>query len=150
MHVDVDFVVGHFKEEQRGGENVAGENVAIGFVDGVKNQAIANETAIYEYVDAIAIGALDFRARGEAIDAETRFFFALLEFGFGDGGAKSGACYWNFDQLLKGLLAEELVDALGETLDWGAVDDLLRGRGEDELFAGIGERVVGDERGDMP
>ena len=36
MHVDVDFVVGHFEEEQRGGENVAGKNVAIGFVNGVR------------------------------------------------------------------------------------------------------------------
>src|SRR5712671_1309153 len=149
VHVDVNLVVGHFEEEQRGGENVAGENVAVGFVDGVENQAIADEAAIHEDVDAVAIGALDFRARGESVNGEARFFFALLEFGFGDSGAKGRAGYWNFDQLAKGLLAEELVDALSETLDRRAVDDLLRGRGEDELLAGVGERVVGDQRGDV-
>ena len=43
------------------------------------------------------------------------------------------------------MLAEELVDAIGKALDRRTVDDLLRRRCEDELFAGIGKRVVGDE-----
>src|SRR5258708_32097751 len=144
MHVDVDFVVGHFEEEQCGGKNVAGKNVAIGLVDGVENQAVADEAAIYEDVDAVAIGALDFRARGETVDGEARFFFAGFEFGFGDGGAKGGGDYGDFDQFVERLLAEELIDALGKALDRRAVDNLLCGRGENELTAGIGERVVGD------
>ena len=47
------------------------------------------------------------------------------------------------------MLAEELIDAIGEAFDGSAVDDLLRRRGENELFAGIGERVVRDERSDV-
>src|SRR5260370_26828572 len=124
-------------------------NVAIGFVDGVENQAVAHEAAIHEDVDAIAIGALDFRARGEPVEGEARFFFTLLQLGLGDGSAKGGADYGNFDQLVEGLLAEKLVDALGEALDRRAVDDLLRGRGENELLAGISKRVMGEQRGDV-
>src|SRR5712664_4517361 len=149
MYVDVDFVVGHFEEEQRGGENVAGENVAIGFVDGVEDEAIADESAIDEDVDAVAIGALDFRTRAETVDGEPSFFFGGFELGLSDGRAKGCGDYGDFDQLVKGLLAEELVDALGEALDGGTIDDLLRGGGENELAAGIGEGVVGDERGDV-
>src|SRR2546430_444025 len=32
---------------------------------------------------------------------------------------------------------------------WGALCDRVRGCGEDKLLAGIGERVVGDQRGDV-
>src|SRR5579859_121969 len=149
MHVDINFIVGHFQEEQRRGENVAGEYVAVGFVNGVENQAIAYQAAIDENVDAVAIGALDFRARGETVHGEAGFFFGGLELRFGDGGAKGGGDGGHFDQFVEGLLAEKLVDALGEVLDGGAVDDLLRGRGEDKLAAGIGQRVVGDQRSDV-
>src|SRR5260370_4557348 len=124
-------------------------NVAIGFVDGVEDQAIAHEAAIDEDVDAIAIGTLDFRAGGGTVGGGGRFLLSLLQLGLGDGSAKGGADYRNFDQLVEGLLAEKLVDALGEALDRRAVDDLLRGRGENELLAGISKRVMGDQRGDV-
>jgi len=111
--------------------------------------AITHEAAIHENIDAVAIGALDFGARGETVNGETGFFFAGFELGLGDGGAKGSGDYGYFDQLVEGLLAEELVDAFREALDGRAVHDLPRGRGENELAAGIGEGVVGDERGDV-
>ena len=63
--------------------------------------------------------------------------------------ARKAADHGNFDEFVERLLAEELVDAIGKPFDRGAIDDLLRRRGEHELFAGIGERVVGDQRGDV-
>src|SRR5215471_9402295 len=110
MHVDVNFVVGHLEEKERGGENVAGKNVAIRLVDRMQDEAIANEAAIHEYVDAIAIGALDFGARRKSVDADACAFFVGLEFGFGDGGAEGSGGGWNFDQFVERLLAKELVD----------------------------------------
>ena len=78
VHVYIDLVVGHFEEEQRGGKNVARQNVAVGFVDGVEKQAIANQAAIHEDVNAVAVGALDFRTRSETVDGEARLFLALF------------------------------------------------------------------------
>jgi hypothetical protein len=118
-------------------------------VNRVEDQSIADEAAIDEDVDAIAVGALDFGARGEAVDTDAGAFFVGLEFGFGDGGAECGGGGGDFDELVERLLAEELVDAIGEAFDGRTIDDLLRRRGEDELFGGIGERVVRDERRDV-
>ena len=75
MHVDVDFVVRHFEEEQRRGKNIAREDIAIGLVNRVEDEAIAHEAAIDEDVDAVAIRALDFGPRREAVDADAGAFF---------------------------------------------------------------------------
>ena len=115
----------------------------------MKDEAVAHEATIHEDVDAVAVRALHFGARCETVDADARAFFVRFEFGFGDGGAKSGGGRWNFDEFVERLLAEELVDAIGEAFDGRAVDDLLRRRRENELLAGIGERVVRDERSDV-
>ena len=75
--------------------------------------------------------------------------FTRLEFGFGDGGSKRCRNRGDFHKFIERLFAKELVHAIGQPLDRRAIDDLLRRRGENELFAGIGERVVRDERGDV-
>ena len=62
-----------------GGAYVGRKNVAIGLVNRVKNQAIADEAAIYEDVDSVAIRALDVGAGDEAGDRQRGFFFAGFE-----------------------------------------------------------------------
>ena len=84
MHVDVDFVVGHFEEQQRGGKNCRRQNVAIGFVNGVKNQAISYEAAIHKNVDAVAVGALYLGTRSETRNTQRCRLFVRFDLGLGD------------------------------------------------------------------
>ncbi len=97
----------------------------------------------------LRVGALDFGPRGESADGERGFFFFGVERGFGDGGAKRRGGGRNFDEFVERLAAEKLIDAVGEFFGGRAIDDRLGGRGEDELFVGIGEGVVRDERSDV-
>ena len=89
MHVDVDFIVGHFQEEQRGGEDCRWQNVAIGLMNGVQDQAIAHQATIDENVDAVAIRALHLGAGRETSDGEIGATFAWIHLWLGDG-ARNG------------------------------------------------------------
>jgi len=115
VYVDVDFVVGHFEKSSVRGKRCWGE-CCDGFVDGVEDEAIADESAIDEDVDAVAIGALDFGARGEAVNGETRFFFGGFELGLSDG-ARKAAETTGFRSARQRIACRRLVDALGEALD---------------------------------
>ena len=149
VDVHIHFVVGHVEKEQDGRIDRRRKNVAIGFVNGVENQAIAHQPAIHENINAVAIGALNFRARGEARDRERRGFFAGLELRFHDGGAEGARRGRNFCQFVKRLAAKDLIDAVGEFLNRRAVQNFLRRRFQEELFVGIRKRIVGHKRSDV-
>src|SRR5580704_15355270 len=113
VNVDVHFVVGQLEEKQNNWKDAKRDDIAIGVADGMEDQAIANQTAIYEDVDAIAIAALHFGPRGEPFDADFGGFFAGFERRLGDGGANRPFGYRNFDQLIECGAAEDLIHAFG-------------------------------------
>ena len=129
MHVDVDFVVRHFKKQQCRGENIPRQNVAIGFVNGVQDQTVAHQPSIDENIDAVAIGALHFRPRSEPGNRERGFFFAGFELRFGHGGTKRRRYRRHLHQFFQRLPAEELIHAVRHFLRGRAIDDGLRRRG---------------------
>jgi hypothetical protein len=55
VDVDVDFFGRHFEEHEDDGEGSWREDVAVGFADGVKDEAIADEAVVYEDVDGVAV-----------------------------------------------------------------------------------------------
>ena len=72
-----------------------------------------------------------------------------FEFRLRDGRSEGRRNGENFHQLFQCLPSEELIDAVGQLLRWRTVNDFLgRGR-KNELFAGIRERVVRDQRSDV-
>src|SRR5579859_2759556 len=101
-------------------------NVAIGLVDGMEDELVADEPFVDEDVDAAAVGALDFGARRESTDRESGFFFFGVERRLGDGGAEGGGGRRNFDEFIERLTAEKLVDAVGEFFRGRTIDNGLR------------------------
>ena len=63
-------------------------NVAIGLVESVEDELVANKTFVDEDVDAATVGALDFGARSKTADRECGFFLFWFECRLGDGGAE--------------------------------------------------------------
>ena len=115
----------------------------------VQNQPIAHQPAIYKNVDAVAVHPLHLGARREAGHREGRFFFFRIKLRLGDGRAKRRGNRGNLHQLLQRLPSKELIHAGSRLFRWRAVDDLLRRRRQDELFAGIRQRIVRDQRCDV-
>ena len=146
MHVDVDFAVRHFEKKQRRGKNGRRQNVAIGFVNRVQNQPVAHQAAVHENINSIAVQPLHFGPRSKTGDGQRCFFFFGIEFRLGDRRAERRGDGWNLYQLFESLSSKELVGAVGQFFSGRGVDDFLRWRGENKLFAGIRERVVRDER----
>ena len=73
---------------------------------------------------------------------------------FHGGGSGRPACVeWRFggdgEQLRERVLAEDLVDALGGAGDGRRGDEGVRGGDEFEVLFRMGQRVVGDQRGDV-
>ena len=149
MHVDVDFFVRHVEKQQRSGKDCRRQDVAVGFVNRVEDQPVAHQAAVHKNVDAVAVQALRFRARSKSGHGQRRLLFFGIELWFGDGRAEGRGNRWNFDQLIERLATKELVNAVGELFCGRTVDDLLRRRRENELFARIGQSVVRDERSDV-
>ena len=144
MHVDVDFFVGQLQEKQRRGKNGRRQNVAIGFVNRVQDQPVAHQAAVHKNIDAIAIHPLNSRPRSKPIDGQRSIFFSRLEFRFGNRGAERRGGRRDFDQVFQRLPSEKLIHAVGQFFRRRTIDDFLRRRGENELFAGICQRVVCD------
>jgi hypothetical protein len=148
VDVDVDFVRGHFEEEQDDGEGGGRNDVAVGLNDGVNDEAVADEALVDEDVDGIAVEFLESGAGDEARDAEEAgvggrvVLIAAPGRGFGDAGVVEAALGGHGEELVEGVAAEDLVDALGGFADGGRGEQRVRRRVELEVDFRMSERVM--------
>ena len=70
MNVDVHFFRRQFKKQQYHGIHCRRQDVAVSVREGVLNQAIANQAAIHENIDRVAIELLDLRLGNESVQAD--------------------------------------------------------------------------------
>ncbi len=119
MHVDIHFGERHLQEEQHHRINRRRDDVAVGLGQRVLHQAIADQPAIHEDEDGVAIELLDLGPRNEAVQLHLAAAPAadnprLRRHGGGCGRPtrSSGSSALKRDQLVERLLAEDLVDAL--------------------------------------
>jgi hypothetical protein len=70
VDVDVDLLRRHLEEEQQHRERGRRQHVAVGFDRGVQDQPVADEPAINEDVDGVAVELLQFGLRGKAAQAQ--------------------------------------------------------------------------------
>ncbi len=100
------------------GKEVGGKNIAVGLAHRVHEQAVAHQAAIDEAVDGVAVEFLQLRLGGEAADAQPSRLRRLVVRGPlpGRGFGQPGACQLDLGrqgkQLIQGVLAEDLKDAL--------------------------------------
>src|SRR5579884_2616395 len=70
MHVDVDLGRRHLQEEQDDRKNRGRQDVAVSLGDRVLDQAIANQAAIYENENRVAVELLNFWFRNKAVEVK--------------------------------------------------------------------------------
>src|SRR5438552_2193243 len=86
MNVNVNLTAGQLQKKEYYREHHGRNNVAVGFCQGMLDEAIANQASVDKHVNGIAIELLDFGFGNEAVSAQLakRFFF-LLDQIFADG-----------------------------------------------------------------
>ena len=106
MNVHVHFLGGQIEKEQDRGKHRGRQNVAVGFVNRVQDQAVAHQPPVHENVNSIAVAALHVGPRSKP--AHHQFGGALLggEFGFGDRGAHGRGNRQDLKQFFERLAAE--------------------------------------------
>ena len=80
MHVDVDFGRRHLQKKQHHRIDGRRNDVAIGLGQRVLHQAVANQAAVHENEDRIAIELLNLRPRDEAVQLDLAFHRLFLRF----------------------------------------------------------------------
>src|ERR1700751_6065736 len=70
MNIHVHFFTGDFQEEQDHRKNRGRQNITVSLRECVLDQAIANEAAVNEYENRVAVQLLDLGLRNEAVDAQ--------------------------------------------------------------------------------
>ena len=118
MDVDVDLFGGHLEKEQDDGEAGGRKDVAVGLGEGVEDEAIADEAAVDEDVDRVAVEFLELGFGDEAGDAEEAgvggfvVFVALPGWGLGQAGAAEVHLRGEREHEGGGLAAEDLEEAV--------------------------------------
>ncbi len=126
----------------------------------MQQQTVANQAAVDENVDGIAIALLHLRAGEEAGEAEGARWAgrsglaAILGDGF--GGRHVGRrnehfalARADFHQFVEHLAAEDLIDALSQRADRGHVEQFGGTAGEFERLIGMRQAVMRNQRGDV-
>ena len=155
VDVDVDLLRGHLEEEQDDREGCWRDDVAIGFGEGVEDETVADEAAVDEDVDGVAVELLQLGLGDEAAEANEAGFGLFVVGGtlpggwLGDTGVGEVELGGNGDEALKGFAAEYLEEALAGVEDRRCDEESLRGRVQLEVFLRVREGVVRDERGDV-
>ena len=122
-------------------------------------KAVANEAAVHEDVDRVAIRLLDLWARKEAAEAEEasgRLIRLAAKLGDGvrrrDVGRREEELSFvesNFNQIVERLAAEDLIDAFLQGGDGRYVKQFGGPAQQLKRFIGMRKAVVGDEGRDM-
>ena len=162
MHVDVDLFGVALEEQERKWVRTRGHEIVVRRGDGMEQQTVANQAAIDEDIDGIAVPLLHLRAREEAREAKEARRWVVVVGGFaaivgdGLGGGHAGRrkehfplAYADFHKLVEHLATEYLVHALLHGADRSDVQQFRGTAGEDECLFGVRQAVMRDERGDM-
>src|SRR5580700_510514 len=135
MDVDIDLARGQFEEQQHYGIDRGRNYIAIGLGEAVLDEAVADQAAVNEDVDRIAIQLLDFGFGDETVEAHLAgigggcifvvifFFFAAPGWGLGQADMLEGLHCRERNQLVEGFFAEDLIDALAVSRDWRGYQD---------------------------
>ena len=155
VDVDVDLLRRHLEEEQDDGVRGGWEDVAVGLVEGVEDELVADEALVDEDVDGVAIEFLQLGLGDEAGEAEIAgigwgvVVFALPGRWFGEAGAGEVELGGGGEHVVAGVFAEDLEEAVRCVGYCGGDEECLCRGVEFEVFCGVGEGVVGDQRGDV-
>ncbi len=155
MDIDVNLFGRHFEEEKDNGKAGGRKDVAIGLGEGVEDEAVADETAIDEDVDGVAVEFLELGFGDEAGDAKEAgvgsfvVLVALPGWGLGQAGAAEVHLGGEREHEDGGFAAEDLEEAVGGARDRGCDEQGLGAGVELEVARGVGEGVMGDEGGDV-
>src|SRR5580700_4222451 len=140
MDVDIDLAGRQFEKQQHYRVDRGRNDVAICLSESVLDEAVANQAAVDEDEDRIAIQLLDFGLRDEAVEAHFAGFrragrIAVLIFllasprrGLGQAYALERLHGCDRNQLIEGLLAEDLIDALAVSRDGRGYEHGVGGR----------------------
>ena len=112
VHVHIHFLARQIHKQKHRRKYIRRQNVAVGLMDGVKQQTVPHQSPIRENVDAVAVGTLHFRARGESANDKLGCARGLVERRLGYGCANRRGGSRNFDHLVQHLPAKKLVHAL--------------------------------------
>ena len=150
VHVDVHLLRVALEEQQRERIRRRRHQVVIRRGERVQQQAVANQAAVDEDEDRIAIALLHLRAREEAAQAErarARLAVARLRVGRQQQSSLSRAPISTRSS--SSPAAEHLVDALLQGRDRRDVQQLGRAAGELQGLVGMRQAVVRHQRGDV-
>src|SRR5580693_5590368 len=131
MDVDIDLAGRQLKKQQHYGIDRWRNDVAIGLGESVLDEAVANEAAVDEDENRIAIQLLDFGLRDEAVKAHLAgigwagrvailvffLFLASPRWGLGQADALKRLHGRERNHLIEGLFAKDLIDALAVSRD---------------------------------
>src|SRR5664280_448570 len=156
MHVDVNLGEGHLQEQQHDRENRRRNDVAVSLGEGVLHHAIANQAAIDEDENRVAVKLLDLRPRNKAVKFYVSgnrrfvvFFVAPPRRRLRQSHARQRQQRAQRNQLIERLLAKHLVDTL-RVAGHGRGDQHGVGRGVQlPVHLGMGQGVVRYQRCDV-
>src|SRR5579863_464971 len=163
MNIDVHFRRRHFEEQQDDRVDRGWNDVAVGLGERVLDKAVANQASVDEDVNRIAVQLLDLGLRHKAVEAHLAgrstgipaafiFFLWLLPppwWGLREAYALEFLHGGDGDQLVESFFAEDLIDAFAVSRDRRGDQHGAGGRVQFEMFFGMSESVVGDERSDV-
>ena len=150
VHVHVDFLAVHIQKQQHHRKHARRRDVPVGFVDGVQQQPVPHQPPVHENINSIAIGALHFRSRRKTRHPNRRRFFVRFDRWLGDRRVNRRFRLWNLHQLFERLPSENLVHPVRQFFHRRAIQDFLRGSLQQKLPVRMRQRVMRDQRSDMP
>src|SRR5271155_3786239 len=130
MDVDIDLARRQFEKQQHHRVDRGWNDVAVGFGEPVLHEAVANQAAVDEDEDRVAVQLLDFGFRDEAVEAHLAgvgwagriavliFFLAPPWRGLRQAYALERLHGCDGNQLIEGFLAEDLIDAFAVSGYW--------------------------------
>jgi hypothetical protein len=151
----VDFLWGHLEEEQNDRVRGGRKDVAVGLVEGVEDELVADEALVDEDVDGVSIELLQLGLGDEAGETQVAgvgwgvVLLALPRRRFGQAGAREVELGGGGEHVVAGVFAEDLEEAVGGVGDRGRDEERLGCAVELDVFCGVDEGVVRDQRGDV-
>ena len=161
MHVDVDFGRGQFQKQQHNRVHRRRNDVPVRLGDCMLNQPVTDEPPVDEDENRIAVQLLNLGLGDEAVNPHlARIFWGgpfpivLCLFPPPRRGLRESHVFESLpcghgDQLVEGLLAKHLIDALAASRHRRRHQHGVRGRMQFKMLIGMRQGVMRDQRCDM-
>lgn len=149
MDVDVDLFCVAIEEEQREGKGAGRHQVVIGGLHGVEEEFVADQPAVDEKIDGIAVVLLHLRHGDEAAEEEDASAFLVGQSLRGIREKKFFFVLADVEEVFERMAAEDLEDAFAQGGDWCDMEEFAVVVAELEGFIGMGEGVMRHQRGDV-